>query len=308
MRCYKGKVERGIYVLSGVEDYLTEGAKKYKRNLMYSMFLIYVFSFIKTFNFSDGFTSIFGFALDGNKKIPIELIIGGLTLVCMYELIMLTSYVKVCNSHWFGKGLLKNKEGNNDTSEVKVFEAKFNHITYDFEALEGVINGINIHKKNFEKLAKEEYLDNFDKILNGLHGRFDSELRTLADSIRNRKKWDGEFNIEKHELILSSFEKRNVEAIETIEKHITDVKNNISGKRLLDDIQISNEEWKIYIEHQVEKNIRAYEYLSEKIDYISRPYYRVVCLEVVIPLALSVVAIIIGSCQAIPLLKVLMNG
>ncbi|MCS0138663.1 hypothetical protein NDJ13_09595 [Vibrio alginolyticus] len=112
-------IYRNLHVATGGDDFLTTSAKIHKRNLMYSALLCVVVSIVF---YDENFDSVFGFKISGDSGIPSITIISILLVVCIYELISLILYFKLCRALWLWRGQNSDREDDvrdyNSTTEI----------------------------------------------------------------------------------------------------------------------------------------------------------------------------------------------
>ncbi|EHH2490357.1 hypothetical protein J7X65_000995 [Vibrio parahaemolyticus] len=304
MDWFKNKEKNNIYILSGVEDYLTESAKKYKRNLMYCIFLIITLSLFKHLDLVKSFKSILGFSINEDEGIPVDLVIALISGVCVYEFSMLITYKKTCDSHWFGKRLSDTK-AKGDDAEVVYFKEIIKNIVYDFKEVESIINSVNAYELDYKDLVDKRYLTDWDKTIDSFCQDINDDIQKTIDAISERPDLilneDGEIKVEVRERT----DERILIILERLESRLNEEHERRLGtantiKKLIIN---NNEEWKVYIEHQIQKNISTYTELANKIDEVSRPHKRIVYGELYVPLFLGFVAIFIGGWQAYHYIK-----
>ncbi|MDQ2216408.1 hypothetical protein [Vibrio parahaemolyticus] len=303
MTWFKKQEEKELVVLSGVEDYLTESAKKYKRNLMYSMLIIFTLTLINSSKLIDstGFTSLFGFQLNGKDVVPFYIVIAVLTVVCLYECVMLFTYKEVCDNHWFGNGFIKNVSEPNETKkESRRFEERIKLINYEFQSEQEI-------KRRFEQQAEEikQIIENklFPDLDSVVELRL-SELQQIKGAFY-RQKGAGSST----ELIETNYEnqvrEKYEDIINSLERYLQFTIN--SRKRIVKCIVKENECWKRNIANQIQKNIKVHNELSNQINKLTRPYGRIVFVEFWMPLILGSGAICVGAYQSIPALNKLLE-
>ncbi|MFH4543403.1 hypothetical protein [Vibrio alginolyticus] len=110
--------EKNIYILGGVEDFLTTTARIHKRNLLYSSLICLMVSLIA---YNKSFDSIFGFKVTGDE-ISADIIILMLIVVCCYEFLSLWQCLKTCKSHWQGESLLNLINSESESKEPDRFK------------------------------------------------------------------------------------------------------------------------------------------------------------------------------------------
>ncbi|MDH5915067.1 hypothetical protein [Vibrio splendidus] len=301
MRWFKNSHTRNIYFASGVEDYLTDSAKKHRRNLMYASFVVLVLSI---FNLdiipvpAKEFSSLFGFKLVDSSAaqqshevnslstgIPFTVVIGFMSLVSFWETIMLFSYQKLCESHWFGDSVTKGID-ENGKKELKKFE-EIELISYEFENSDALMQAI------------QQAIDSSNSLLSQAHMQFRGELK---DSAMILQETDEETRgiINKYDVTESELIENRVDRFQKeVERKIDHLKRTLEKNAIdrLDNIIRANEEWKVYIEHQAQSNINTYQKLFNQLNKVARPNTRVQLAEFYLPLAFGVVACFLGAYQ-----------
>jgi|GEM_PF-3589522 len=159
-----------IFILDGVEDYLTESAKKYKRNLMATSFAIVTLIYLSSTNENISFTSIFGFGL--SKGVDLSFIIITLTIACTYQLVMLYISIDNCKSRFIGQ--------QHDGKTIKCIKDNFSLARSNSE---------KISKINESTAHKEHYIRELNDSIPKLHNiaKFCEEFRTEIDRIEKQK-------------------------------------------------------------------------------------------------------------------------
>ncbi|HCH4137268.1 TPA: hypothetical protein NKV59_000711 [Vibrio parahaemolyticus] len=307
-----------ILILDGVEDYLTDLAKKYKRNLMLVGFILVSIYVISGQGIDIELTSAFGFSFKGSGEkvgIGLELLAGMLSVICLYEMGMLFIYKQQCDSHYFGKQISKsNKDGDNEGLDY--LKREFNiisrerHVSEDIQEL--ISKYLNTNEKRDSSIARLESPSEFEKSCSEVLDKVITEhqeknmvlvcnvvteighhlqqrhVRCLSDLNENQKRYF-------EEAIVDAI-KRNQLAPKTSYEHIKSTffdryENLFSNEAQL--IQ-SNEEWKTYIEHQLQESINVHEKLLKKLDSFSAPKKLIVIMEVYLPLLWGAFSIFLG--------------
>lgn len=104
-----------LYLLKGIEDYLTDSAKKYRRNLLFSASIVLAITLLINHEWASGkqITSIFGISL----KTPYgaaagfdpRLLVAILTIIVGWEMMMFWFSKKNCDANWRGRGRTENQ-------------------------------------------------------------------------------------------------------------------------------------------------------------------------------------------------------
>ncbi len=279
---------KDMYFLSGVEDYLTESAKKYKRNLMYTLTAVLVLSFCKYYNLVDSFTTLLGFRVNGDKGIAIEFVLFLLSIVCFYELLMLVLSKKQCDSHWFGKGMLtrKNKKEDDD-SEFEGLKKQIEQIKYSFK-------------------SKDEILSEIEEVSSGVEYIIDERLDVLSCSLMTfREKMEqiggqainaintGDLSPEK----AKAFEENSKS--QEVERFVNEYSGLLNGtsynkESTINGIVKANEDWKLYIEKQLGANELYYKEVLKILAKSSRPTITNEIIDFWLPTLLGIFAIFVG--------------
>ncbi|WP_146449953.1 hypothetical protein [Vibrio kanaloae] len=195
-----------IYILDGVEDFLTNAAKVHKRNLMYSSLIGFA---VAVLGHDRSVNALFGFRLTG-EGIPVNHILPFILLVCFYEIFMLWSYKDLCKSQWIGEKL-ENKIKKEPNSYRRKFETGFTisngHLQHiNREVKFGIYKSLanyQVYMKLSEKMAdefrnqdKEVYKSNQKKLIEDAetiiehikkhhHSSIPAILQPLESSIKN---------------------------------------------------------------------------------------------------------------------------
>lgn len=147
---------KNITIVTGVDGFLTEAARTHKRNLLYATLVLASFIWIVG---DQSIRSAFGFAV--KEGIETKNIIAVITVVVIYELIMLWFHYKDCKCQWFGMSMDKKGElpkFKESTKQIKVnLECTFTVPDIERYTVEGskVIEIIEFEKKYLEKLVVE---------------------------------------------------------------------------------------------------------------------------------------------------------
>ncbi|MHB9957931.1 MULTISPECIES: hypothetical protein [Vibrio harveyi group] len=307
-----------ILILDGVEDYLTDLAKKYKRNLMSVGFMLVCIYIIDKQGIDIELTSAFGFAFKGdNEKVGIglELLASFLSLICLYEIVMLMIYKKQCDSHYFGKQLTRNnKDG--ESENLEYLKREIDIISHHESIKQDVSDLVSKYLKEAEHrdllLERIESPHEFERkcseslenIISQHHERNKSYVCNVVGEIdfhikQQRVRCFTELNESQKayfEETLTRSILRNQVAPKTTYEHINSeffsrYTNLFDGqKRLID----ANEEWKIYIEHQIQKSIHTHEELIKKLESFSTPRKLIVIMEVYLPILWGLISIALG--------------
>ncbi|PST95705.1 hypothetical protein C9I87_08625 [Photobacterium iliopiscarium] len=292
-----------IYFLSGVEDYLTESAKKYKRNLLYSSGIIVVLTIMKCFGDIDSFDSFLGFRT--KESVPIEFIISIVVVVCIYELFMLSIYRRVCDCHWFGKAFQNNKD--KSKSDIQYFKEVIEKVSYDFCDL---------------SINKESLKVNLDSVTVGLSIWDDTVKEFISSYCSQIYKFENEVKQGCAKLDSNIDEELKLKLLKQIsdqsEIYFKSLSNNLTLKvdNTISNLGKCNEEHNGYVigkieEHnghvigKIEENINAYRDLSRLLQNVSKPDKLIIILEIYLPLIFGVAAIIVGICQIFSFWKLL---
>jgi hypothetical protein len=314
-----------ILILDGVEDYLTDLAKKYKRNLMSVGFMLVCIYIINKQGIDIELTSAFGFAFKGSSEkvgigIGLELLASFLSLICLYEIIMLIIYKKQCDSHYFGKQLTKNnKDG--ESENLEYLKREIDVISHQENIKQDISDLIAMHLKiagsrdllleNIE--SPHEFERNCNESLESIisqHHEYNkmyvcNVVSAIEDHIQRRgirclSKLNESEQASFEETLTRSIQ-RNQVTPKTSYDHIystffsryIDLFN--AQKRLID----TNEEWKIYIEHQLQKSINTHEELINKLESFSTPRKLIVFMEVYLPILWGLISITLGVLVAL---------
>ncbi|HAS6832310.1 TPA: hypothetical protein GRI49_10700 [Vibrio parahaemolyticus] len=312
-----------ILILDGVEDYLTDLAKKYKRNLMLVGFILVSIYVISGKGIDIELTSAFGFSFKGSGEkvgIGLELLAGMLSVICLYEMGMLFIYKQQCDSHYFGKQISKsNKDG--DSEELDYLKREFNIISRERDMSEEikdlVSNYLKVEEERDASLARlespAEFNANCGKVLNRIIADHqESNMMFICNVVT-------ELDNHLQQRQLRSLSELNDTQRDYFEKAITRAiqKNQLTPKTAYeyihnnffekyeqlfsDEKQLiqSNEEWKAYIEHQLQESIDIHEKLLKKLDSFSAPKKLIVIMEVYLPLLWGAFSIFLGLSVAI---------
>ncbi|EMK6986056.1 hypothetical protein ACOJUY_001350 [Vibrio alginolyticus] len=147
---------QNITIVTGVDGFLTEAARTHKRNLLYATLVLASFIWIVG---DQNIKSAFGFTV--KEGIETKNIIAVITVVVIYELIMLWFYYKDCKCQWFGMSMGKKGElpkFKESTEQIKVnLECTFTVPDIEQYTVEGskVIKIIECEKKHLENLVAE---------------------------------------------------------------------------------------------------------------------------------------------------------
>ncbi|MFM2625647.1 hypothetical protein [Vibrio owensii] len=306
-----------ILILDGVEDYLTDLAKKYKRNLMLSGFILVSLYFLNGQGINIELTSAFGFGFkskESNIGIGIDLLAGLLIIVCIYEMMMLSIYKQQCDSHYFGRQISKNnKDGESEDlnyykrkftliSQVKNLKSDTNSIVESYLKLEkdrnsrfdSLIDPIEFEKIcNFKlnEINKKNYTRNKDLITNLTH--------EILHNIELRTKGGRTLNDAQKNYLEGVIKNKLIEIQITPKTTYEEIKDNFfrvyfelykSENELIE----KNEEWKIYIEEQLQETINLHKRVIDKLEKVRAPSKLIVLMEIQLPLVWGVVSIILG--------------
>ncbi|HCG8740306.1 TPA: hypothetical protein NJ565_000241 [Vibrio parahaemolyticus] len=285
--------EKHVFILSGVEDYLTESAKKYKRNLMYCTFLILTLSLLEQLDYVSGFKSLLGITV--SKEVPIDLVIGIISIVCAYELTMLASYFDVCESHWFGREFLGKKNEGNE-AKVVYFEKELRNVSYDFESLETILSSDFNVQEAFNDVLDEKYVGGWEHLLVKSFNDYVSEQGDSLISQLQQQKSKAKDNID-DELLRSTYEVEVSKFIKSLQSPIDQKINQrlVSLERLKDEITSFNSSWKKRVDEKIQRNIVSNTNLSRIIESVSRPHKTIVFFEIYFPLLVGSFSIGIGA-------------
>lgn len=182
-----------IYIMDGVEDYLTESAKKHKRNLMYLAFFILILTSFTLFNGELVFKSAFGFTFKSEDAgINSALILMTASIACGYQMLMLLYYKKICNSHYFGDKLTrKNKLG--DAEQVDRFRTEIERINYDVRDASVFQDILKKHFRQSELLisaienqkSPDELKASFTELAETIHSQAYEQIKNDAEIAGN---------------------------------------------------------------------------------------------------------------------------
>ncbi|HIF5825744.1 TPA: hypothetical protein ACX3FA_001484 [Vibrio parahaemolyticus] len=315
---FKKRGNHRIYILGGVEDYLTEAAKKHKRNLMFLAFFVSTLTSISLLNGELIFKSAFGFSIESVKSegINSSILLAVASIACIYEVMMLLLYKKQCDSHYFGKQL--NRTDRTGSSEqLDNFKRVIELIAYDMHdssELESLLEKHLGQSQLFIDMLKNhptptEIKDSFTRLVDTLddvkHKTIVNDAEYAGNAIFERIKYlSANSNIE--------IDNRRLQEIRSIifEQVMKHIPEPISGKKyqlisdffnehnkILDlskDSVVNNEEWKIYIEHQLQNNLNRYEELTELIKRQGSESRSIVFAEVYFPIAFGLLSV--GVC------------
>ncbi|MEC6814452.1 hypothetical protein VXS05_05190 [Photobacterium toruni] len=297
-----------IYILDGVEDYLTNGAKTHKRNLMYAVFLCIT---LAIFGINHSYSSIFGFRLENESNISNNIILSLVMVVCFYESVMLLFYMKHCNSQWFGKSFNYNENIKNDNeyseSQMEKFKGEVkNQIYFD----KNIITILDTDIDSSLKRAENEY-NILMKIISTYYENIKSEyddnksyklpnLDTLTSAVENRlnalKYGDGISERTSSECLLKEIKKLYNFPNETT-KNLSEALFSFEGllKSDIDKIKKTNDVWKYEIKEKINTIEKVNTSILKILNDVKRAPFQFKLLEIYIPILFSVIALFLGS-------------
>lgn len=254
-----------IYLLDGVEDYLTESAKKHKRNLIYASFICATLSVL---GIGQTFKSIFGFQL--TTPISNDSLLLLLSLTCVYEIIMLISYWSHCRSHWFGKNLQRKFEsdGMNRTG-VEKFKANIE--------LSHHING--------SQLSNREVIKNIEDFSAESISMINAKFREMKNTLKETYPTYG-FNSlpdqDKHTQILERIE----DAISIMNNFNSDWNTELEEK---------NRIWNEDIQSICRKINHSYDEILKELRTLKTSPKRFIFLDFILPISIGLLSITLAG-------------
>lgn len=299
-----------ILILDGVEDYLTDLAKKYKRNLMLVGFLLVSIFLINKQGIDIELTSAFGFTFkssseNGKIGIGLEFLALLLSAICLYEMLMLFIYKRQCDSHYFGKQLSKtNKDGEQESldylkREFTIISQEKNIAQESKELIEKYLETVKARNSAANKLVspsefERESREVIDRVISAHH---DNNIQRVANfvsviehhlKLRNIRALSQLNEVQERYFYDSIHDAIKKEQLVTKTSHEV-IKNEFFDKysRLYyqeDKLISANEEWKIYIETQIQTSINVHNRLLEQLESFSTPRKLIVFMEVYLPL------------------------
>ncbi|EPH6376560.1 hypothetical protein ACS0KR_004110 [Vibrio alginolyticus] len=176
------KESKVLYLLDGVEDFLTNSARIHKRNLMFFSSACLTISFLGQ---GKVFDSVLGFKFEGSS-VTSNQILFILIIATLYELIVLWCHYGLCKTHWIGGNLARkiNAEEKRKTNEpdkfkgnisvgllmsnceIDEFENKVKDIECEIESgAKDIIKKLDLFNERIEKINEKTLDDNcFDKM------------------------------------------------------------------------------------------------------------------------------------------------
>lgn len=281
----KKREDYNLYMLNGVEDYLTESAKKYRRNLLYASSLLLSLAILHHFKMlpSSELSSLFGIKFvtpNGSEEsgIKIDIVIAILCIVCLWEMVMFGLSKKVCDSHWVGERLHKEKLVSVSSLEFQEPEI----IRSDIERyVQSATNEISLTISDSLK----------DTLLS--HG-VDSVFAAYTE--RQLPRWEGVIDRSPNQQEVTKELKEFVHShIEQIEKRVKEDVQRIleETKSSTERIEDNLEEWKRAAERMLERNTKASTELISQIKRASLPPH-IIYSEYYAPMILGGVAIFVA--------------
>ena len=306
-----------IYILGGVEDYLTEAAKKHKRNLMFLAFFVASLTAITLLSGELVFKSAFGFSVESQSEgfnSSILLIVA--SFACLYEVIMLFLYKQQCDSHYFGKQLNRtDRQGS--CEQLDNFKRVIELIDYDMNEHAELDNLLEKHLEQSQLLietiykhptpneVQESFTSLIDTVDEVKHKTISRDAEYAGNAIFERIKFllkQPEREIEHYRLqdirqIIELQVMRNIPQQMngdkyTLIKSFFDEHNKIV--KLSEDYVIHNEDWKVYIEHQLQSNLNRYEELVALIKQQGAASRRIVFAEIYFPIFFGITSVLVS--------------
>jgi len=305
--------ESKIYILNGVEDYLTESAKKHKRNLMFLAFFIMTLTAISLLNGDLIFKSAFGFSIQAAKgegiNSSIFLIIA--SIACVYEIMMLLIYKKQCDSHFFGKQLNRtDKTGSSE--QLDNFKRVIELINYDIR------DGSDLNDLLDKHLEQSRLLLDMLKTY-PTPTEVKDQIIVLADTIDevrrkeivNNAEYAGNAIFDRVEHLMKHFntkiddhrlqEIRSIIMITVMERIPKStnaeqiVLNFFNNHNKIVDLSkgnaVNNEAWKARFESKLQENLNKYEELTNLIKKQGSRSKSIVFAEIFFPIAFGVISV-----------------
>ncbi|MDF5472875.1 hypothetical protein P3695_20190 [Vibrio parahaemolyticus] len=306
-----------IYILGGVEDYLTEAAKKHKRNLMFLAFFVASLTAITLLSGELVFKSAFGFSVESQSEgINSSILLIVASFACLYEVIMLFLYKQQCDSHYFGKQLNRtDRQGSSE--QLDNFKRVIELINYDMNEHTELDNLLEKHLEQSQLLIESV---NKHPTPNEIQESFTSLIDTIDEVKYNTISRDAEyagnaiFERVKYHLTESSREIDNsrLQQIKQIidlqvMKHIPQAINGNKYTlidsffrehnkivKLSEDYVLHNEDWKVYIEHQLQSNLNRYDELVALIKQQGAASRRIVFAEIYFPIFFGITSVFVS--------------
>lgn len=304
-----------VYILGGVEDYLTEAAKKHKRNLMFLAFFVVTLTSLSLLSGELIFKSAFGFSIESEKSegINSSILLIVASLACLYEVVMLLLYKKQCDSHYFGKQLNRT-DGSGTSEQLDNFKRVIELIDYDMYDSTDLKDVLDKHLGQSQLLldtlkshpTPTEQEESFTRLI----GTIDEHK---YNTIVNDAEYAGNAIFQRIKVLSNNSERkiddRRLQEIrsiifEQVMKHIPQPINGDKHKLLSDYFNdhnkilslsqeniLNNEEWKVYIEHQIQNNLNRYEELTALIKKQGAESKSIVFAEVIFPIAFGLVSV-----------------
>lgn len=312
---FKRRGNHRIYILSGVEDYLTESAKKHKRNLMFLAFFVGTLTATSLLYGDIVFKSAFGFSIDykNGEGINASTFLAFASVACIYEIFMLSIYKKQCDSHYFGKQLNRtNSVGSSE--QLDNFKRVVELIDYDIHDSSELNSLLEKHLKRSHLLIDtlEKQLPP-DEVKDSLSRLFDTYENLHHKAIATDAEYAGNAIFQRVEY-LSSDSNRSLNAgqIQEIERIISSqvmqrmprplnsqmfqqIHDLVNDYQKIFDLSkesvLNNEDWKTYIEHQLQANLNRYEELNDLIKSQGSASRSIVFAEVYFPIAFGLLSV-----------------
>lgn len=279
-----------LYLLKGIEDYLTDSAKKYRRNLLFSASIVLAITLFINHDWASGkqINSIFGVSLINSEGMRIgfepRLLVAILTIIVGWEMIMFWFSKYNCDANWRGRGRSESKElmifAPYDISSIEQYNQTCRNLVIELAEL------VNI-KQNDIELG----ISNFGASLSNYLERITPDMHEELSKRYNQERRISIMNEAVIDFIKRYIDSENKRYSAFHEK----LKGNVD--ECLSNIKRENEQWMVRVENRIQdifqELVSSQDIFSDDLKKCSASR-RTIFVEFWLPLIVGAVAFIVG--------------